>query len=118
MLDIFDPARRRVLFLKYKTNFRHFFRVGALLRTIVFWPSVWLMYLRIGKIQERNVDYGALTGHLDDATQDEIALDLLRRSSSIFWESVIYALILLGINFALVEYFGLDSVPPDVAIWV
>ena len=74
----------------------------ALLSIILIWPFIWYLGLRGFSV----------------VANDEKQARSLSKSIGVFWETAVFSLILIAINYTLVSYFALPSEPPEIEIWV
>lgn len=54
---------------------------------------------------------------LDEAGLSQ-ARELEQKARRAYWSTAVWALVLLGLNFALVQWLGLEARPPEIEIWV
>lgn len=98
-----EAASKTGSFLDWRLNIRNFF----------LWPVEWFKKI---KFQLKHCPKSQNSPEQDRSVQ--IMQSAMKNAFGIYWETVIYVIILIGLNFLLVSFLSFPSEPPEIEIWV
>ena len=98
--EVFDKSKSREYVSRVLIRNAHRF----LLNMLLLWPWIWFKNLYRSKARIEKMD------------KREIEAD--RKQRFIFIETLVYALILISVNYVLIEAFSQPARPPEIEIWV